>query len=39
MPCGLGYLSKLVLDILNVLNNKMGRPLVSHLKNILEGLG
>ena len=39
MKCGPGDLPMLVHNILNVLNNRMGRPPSSHLKDIWEGIG
>jgi hypothetical protein len=38
VPCGLGDLPMLVHYILNALNNKMGRPPGSHLKDISKDL-
>lgn len=39
MSCGPGDLRMLVHIILNVANNKMGRPPGWHLKDILKGFG
>ena len=39
VPCGPGNLPMLVHNILNVLNNNMGRPSGTYLKDIMKGLG